>query len=71
MAKWKNPYVIRVRHGKNRTYFELMALTYGPVRVGLTEKDIIYRKHYEFMDIYPTLEKALKAKRKAYERSLK
>ena len=56
MSKWKHPYVIKVCPGP-RPEFHLMALT--------------LHNYYRKVESYPSLDKALKAKRKAYERSQK
>lgn len=52
MSKWKHPYVIVC----NPNGFQLVALSYSTPR------------YYRPVDTYSTLDKALKAKRKAYER---
>lgn len=56
MSKWKHPYVIKFCPGP-RPEFHLMK--YG------------YLHCYRKVESYTSLEKALKAKRKAYERSQK
>ena len=68
MSKWRHPYVIKENPGP-RPSFHLMALVYGPIKTYSDES--IYRKHYRFVESFSSIEKALKAKRKAYERSQK
>jgi hypothetical protein len=58
MSKWKHPYVIKVVDGPRP--YELHALCFGEHKHE--------PRHYRIVDSYPTLEKALKAKRKAYAR---
>lgn len=60
MAKWKNPYVIRVEAGPRP--YKLCLL----VSIKRHEP-----KEYRQFDEFSTMEKALKAKHKAYERSQK
>jgi hypothetical protein len=58
MSKWKHPYVIVCKPNG----FQLAALSCRTVHEP---------RYYRPIDTYSTLEKALKAKRKAYERSQK
>ena len=66
MSKWKHPYMIKVIPGQEPA-FALMALVYGRINPS-REQEAIYRKHYRFVDKYPTFEKAMAAKHKAYAR---
>jgi hypothetical protein len=66
MSKWKHPYVIKVCPGP-RPEFHLMALVYG--NPNPSEKEPLTLHHYyRKVESYPSLEKALEAKRKAYDR---
>ena len=58
MSKWKHPYIIRIGSDKKQP-FQLMALA------ARTRHEPHY---YRFVESYYTIEKALKAKRKAYAR---
>lgn len=58
MSKWKHPYVIKVSPGPSPR-FELLALCY---------RNRHEPHYYRLVDAYPTIKKALKVKRKAYER---
>lgn len=60
MSKWKHPYVIKAVSEPRQ--YELHALVYG--------KHKHDPRHYRF-DSYPTIEKAMAAKRKAYDRLTK
>lgn len=61
MSKWKHPYVIKVVPGPRP--YELHALVYAEHKHD--------QRHYRFVDPYTTIEKAMAAKRKAYDRLTK
>lgn len=61
MSKWKHPYVIKVVSGPRP--YELHALVYAEQKHA--------PRQYRFVDSYPTIEKAMAKKRKAYDRLTK
>lgn len=61
MSKWKHPYVIKAVSGPRP--YELHALVFAEHKHD--------PRHYRFVDSYPTIEKAMAAKRKAYDRLTK
>lgn len=66
MSKWRYPYVIKVCQ-RPRPEYHLMELVHG--NLNPSEKEpLTLHLYYRKVESYQSLEKALKAKSKAYER---